>query len=54
MRRKARGLDHLNVLDCSYGSIAGCFASSILGELGAEVIRIKPRKATRTDLLPLA
>ena len=38
---KPEALDHLTVLDCSYGSIAGCFASSILGELGAEVIRIE-------------
>ena len=39
--QKPEALDHLTVLDCSYGSIAGCFASSILGELGAEVIRIE-------------
>jgi crotonobetainyl-CoA:carnitine CoA-transferase CaiB-like acyl-CoA transferase len=38
---KPEALDHLVVLDCSYGSISGCFASSILAELGAEVIRIE-------------
>jgi crotonobetainyl-CoA:carnitine CoA-transferase CaiB-like acyl-CoA transferase len=38
---KPEALDNLTVLDCSYGSISGCFASSILAELGAEVIRIE-------------
>ncbi|HBZ56302.1 MAG TPA: carnitine dehydratase, partial [Syntrophobacteraceae bacterium] len=41
-RRKPEALDHITVLDCSYASIAGCFATSILAELGAEVIRIEP------------
>jgi len=39
---KPEALDDLLVLDCSYGSLAGCFASSILAEFGAEVIRIEP------------
>jgi crotonobetainyl-CoA:carnitine CoA-transferase CaiB-like acyl-CoA transferase len=39
---KPEALDHLTVLDCSYASMAGCFASSYLGEFGAEVIRIEP------------
>jgi crotonobetainyl-CoA:carnitine CoA-transferase CaiB-like acyl-CoA transferase len=38
---KPEALDHLTVLDCSHGSLAGCFASSTLAELGAEVIRIE-------------
>ncbi len=39
---KPEALDDLLVLDCSYGSLAGCFCSSILAEFGAEVIRIEP------------
>jgi len=39
---KPEALDHITVLDCSYANLAGCFATSILGELGAEVIRIEP------------
>lgn len=39
---KPEALDDLLVLDCSYGSLAGCFASSSLAEFGAEVIRIEP------------
>lgn len=40
--RKPEALDDVMVLDMSYGSYAGIFASSILAELGAEVIRIEP------------
>jgi crotonobetainyl-CoA:carnitine CoA-transferase CaiB-like acyl-CoA transferase len=40
-RNKPEALDHLTVLDCSYANLAGCFASSILAELGADVIRIE-------------
>jgi crotonobetainyl-CoA:carnitine CoA-transferase CaiB-like acyl-CoA transferase len=39
---KPEALDDLLVLDCSHGSLAGCFASSILAEFGAEVLRIEP------------
>ncbi|MFQ5831024.1 MAG: CaiB/BaiF CoA transferase family protein [Candidatus Methylomirabilia bacterium] len=39
---KPEALDDLLVLDCSYGSLAGSFCSSILAEFGAEVIRIEP------------
>ncbi len=39
---KREALDGLVVLDLSYGNYAGLFASSILAELGAEVIRIEP------------
>lgn len=41
-RTKPEALDHITVLDCSYANMAGCFATSVLGELGAEVIRIEP------------
>lgn len=41
-RTKPEALDHISVLDCSYANMAGCFATSILAELGAEVIRIEP------------
>ena len=41
-KNKPEALDDLLVLDCSYGSLAGCFCSSILAEFGAEVIRIEP------------
>jgi len=40
--RKPEALDDMLVLDASYGSFAGLFASSILAEMGAEVIRIEP------------
>ncbi len=40
--RKAEALDDMLVLDVSYGNFAGLFASSILSEMGAEVIRIEP------------
>ena len=39
---KPEALDDLMVLDASYGNIGGLFASSILAELGADVIRIEP------------
>lgn len=41
-RIKAEALDNLTVLDCSNASMAGLFASSILAEFGAQVIRIEP------------
>jgi len=41
-RMKPEALDHITVLDCSYANLSGCFATSILGELGAEVIRVEP------------
>lgn len=39
---KPEALDDMLVIDASYGSFAGLLASSILSELGAEVIRIEP------------
>jgi crotonobetainyl-CoA:carnitine CoA-transferase CaiB-like acyl-CoA transferase len=39
---KTEALDDLLVLDCSYANVAGLFASSILAEFGATVIRIEP------------
>ncbi len=39
---KPEALDDTLVIDASYGSYAGLFSSSILSELGAEVIRIEP------------
>lgn len=39
---KPEALDDLVVLDVSEGNIGGLFASSILGEFGADVIRIEP------------
>jgi crotonobetainyl-CoA:carnitine CoA-transferase CaiB-like acyl-CoA transferase len=39
---KPEALNDMLVLDASYGSFAGLFASSILAEMGAEVIRIEP------------
>ncbi len=41
-RHKPEALDHITVLDCSVANMAGSFATSILGELGAEVIRVEP------------
>jgi crotonobetainyl-CoA:carnitine CoA-transferase CaiB-like acyl-CoA transferase len=40
-RNKPEALDHITVLDCSHANMAGCFATSIFGELGAEVIRVE-------------
>ncbi len=40
--KKPEALDDLVVLDLSYGNFAGLYASSLLSELGAEVIRIEP------------
>ncbi len=40
--RKPEALDDIVVLDLSYGNFAGLFASSLLAEVGAEVIRIEP------------
>ena len=39
---KPEALKDLWVLDASYGSFAGLFASSLLAELGARVVRIEP------------
>jgi len=39
---KPEALEGIRVLDVSYGNFAGLFASSILAELGAEVIKIEP------------
>lgn len=39
---KPEALDDMLVIDASCGSFAGLFASSILSELGARVIRIEP------------
>jgi crotonobetainyl-CoA:carnitine CoA-transferase CaiB-like acyl-CoA transferase len=41
-REQPEALDDLLVLDCSRASIAGLFASSILAEFGATVIRVEP------------
>jgi len=40
--KKPEALDDMLVIDASHGSFAGLFASSILAEMGAEVIRIEP------------
>src|SRR6266545_903439 len=40
--RKPEALDGTLVLDVSHGSFAGLFASSLLAEMGAEVLRIEP------------
>ncbi len=40
--KKPEALAGVLVIDASYGSFAGLFASSILAEMGAEVIRIEP------------
>ncbi len=42
VHKKPEALEGIVVLDLSYGSYAGIFCSSILAELGAEVIRIEP------------
>lgn len=39
---KPEALEHLKVLDCSHANLSGCFCTSILGELGAEVLRVEP------------
>ena len=39
---KPEALDDLVVLDLSSRSMAGCFCSSLLAELGAETIRVEP------------
>ena len=39
---KPEALDDLLVLDCSHANMAGLFASSILAEFGATVIRVEP------------
>src|SRR5262247_661204 len=41
-REQPEALDDLLVLDCSRASFAGLFASSILAEFGATVVRIEP------------
>jgi crotonobetainyl-CoA:carnitine CoA-transferase CaiB-like acyl-CoA transferase len=41
-RERPEALDDLLVLDCSRTSFAGLFASSILAEFGATVIRVEP------------
>jgi crotonobetainyl-CoA:carnitine CoA-transferase CaiB-like acyl-CoA transferase len=40
--QKPEALDDLLVLDVSYGSVGGLVCSSMLAELGAQVIRIEP------------
>jgi len=39
---KPEALSDVLVLDCSTGSFAGLYASSLLAEMGARVIRIEP------------
>lgn len=39
---KPEALEDVVVLDLSYGSFAGLYASSLLAEYGAKVIRIEP------------
>jgi crotonobetainyl-CoA:carnitine CoA-transferase CaiB-like acyl-CoA transferase len=41
-RERPEALDDLLVLDCSRGNFAGLFASSILAEFGATVVRVEP------------
>ncbi len=41
-RNKPEALDDIWVVDLSYSNMGGCFASSILAEMGAHVIRIEP------------
>lgn len=45
---KPEALDDMLVIDASQGSFAGLFASSILSELGAQVIRIEPPEGDLT------
>ena len=40
--KKPEALERVRVLDLSSGSFAGLFASSLLAEFGAEVIRVEP------------
>jgi crotonobetainyl-CoA:carnitine CoA-transferase CaiB-like acyl-CoA transferase len=40
--KKPEALDDMLVIDASYGNFAGLVTSSILAEMGAEVIRIEP------------
>jgi crotonobetainyl-CoA:carnitine CoA-transferase CaiB-like acyl-CoA transferase len=40
--KKPEALDDTLVIDASYGNFAGLFTSSILAEMGAEVIRVEP------------
>src|SRR5512135_3015876 len=40
--KKPEALDDMVVIDASYGNFAGLVASSLLAEMGAEVIRIEP------------
>ena len=42
IHHKPEALDDIVVLDASRGSFAGLFASSMLAEMGAEVIRVEP------------
>jgi crotonobetainyl-CoA:carnitine CoA-transferase CaiB-like acyl-CoA transferase len=42
VHEKPEALEGIRVLDISYGNFAALFASSILAELGAEVIKIEP------------
>lgn len=39
---KPEALDDITILDLSYNSYGGCYCSSLLSELGAEVVRIEP------------
>lgn len=39
---KPEALDDITVLDLTYKNFAGCYCSSLLAELGAEVVRIEP------------
>jgi CoA:oxalate CoA-transferase len=39
---KPEALSDVTVLDCSYGSFAGLYTSSLFSELGARVIRVEP------------
>ncbi len=41
-REQPEALDDLLVLDCSHANMAGLFASSILAEFGATVVRVEP------------
>jgi crotonobetainyl-CoA:carnitine CoA-transferase CaiB-like acyl-CoA transferase len=50
-REAPEALDDLLVLDCSRTSFAGLFASSILAEFGATVIRIEPPGGDAARLL---